>query len=60
MVFKYITAMSLGIGMSAFLFQTAVLYPWHLEVSHEIDTLTKDTKVLNDRLKAINEEKRKL
>jgi len=44
MVFKYITAMSLGIGLSAFIFQTAVLYPWHLEVSHEIDVMTRTTK----------------
>lgn len=55
MVFKYITAMSLGIGLSAFLFQTAILYPWHLEISHEIGDLTNTTHELNESLMRINE-----
>jgi hypothetical protein len=36
---KYIPLMSLCIGLTAFLFQIFVLYPWHLELSADFAKL---------------------
>ena len=35
----WIPRCSLVISIAAFVFQTAVLYPWHLELSHEFLSL---------------------
>jgi hypothetical protein len=37
---RYITATSFCVALSAFLFQTAVLYPWHKSFSDELTSLT--------------------
>lgn len=36
---KYIPLISLCIGLTAFLFQIFVLYPWHLELSADFAKL---------------------
>jgi len=38
-LWKYIPLISLCIGMTAFLFQILVLYPWHLELSADFAKL---------------------
>lgn len=46
---------SLGIGVSALCFQTMVLYPWHHELSSEIQGLKaiveKQNKIIEEMLK---------
>ena len=39
---KWIPRISLVVGLCAFLFQITVLYPWHLELSHEFAKLAKN------------------
>jgi hypothetical protein len=41
---RYITATSFTVALTAFMFQTAVLYPWHHEFSNELKELSKHVK----------------
>ena len=41
---KWIPRISLFIGLCAFIFQVTVLYPWHLELSHEFAKLSAAVK----------------
>lgn len=50
---RYITATSFTVALTAFLFQTAVLYPWHKEFSDEITKLTKSVEDLNEQVDRI-------
>jgi hypothetical protein len=42
---KWLPRISLCIGLSAFLFQITILYPWHIELSREFEKLS--LQVLN-------------
>jgi len=44
LLIKWIPRISLIIGICAFLFQVTVLYPWHLELSEQLASLTKFVK----------------
>ena len=41
----WLPRISILVGLSAFLFQTTILYPWHIELSHEFAKLSLE--VLN-------------
>ncbi len=41
---KWIPLIALIVSLIALTFQTTVLYPWHLELSRELKTLTKYVK----------------
>ena len=41
---KWIPRAALFISICAFIFQTTVLYPWHLELSEQIKTLSRQVR----------------
>jgi len=41
---RWVPRLSLVIGLCAFIFQVAVLYPWHLELSQEFAKLAAQVK----------------
>ena len=36
-----VTLLSLGTSLSAFAFQITILYPWHIQLTKEFDSLSK-------------------
>lgn len=44
---RYLTGTSFTVALTAFMFQTAVLYPWHHEFSDELKKLSKEVNDLN-------------
>jgi len=44
--------LSLGVSLSAFVFQVRVLYPWHVEISEQINDISKQNKEIIKQLKS--------
>lgn len=54
---RYLTGTSFSVALTAFMFQTAVLYPWHHEFSGELKQLSKKVQDLNTNVTKIEQKR---
>lgn len=57
---RYLTGVSFTVALTAFMFQTAVLYPWHHEFSDELKKLSKQVGDLNAHVSGIEQKREKI
>jgi hypothetical protein len=51
MAYRYIPFLNFSVSTSAFIFQMAVLNPWHKQISYQLQRIEQDIKLLQQKNK---------